>query len=221
MSRKLYLVLLVILAVLLFSACGKAEPEATPEPTPEPTLEPTPEPTPDNSAAVKAASKEIEALIDDGSYYEAFREIAALEEKYSTDEAAVTACEALFEQLDALLRESEPESGTELFRSFSVQGGGELEVSAFSGPTLVTVTDILTGGDNPPSVTFYVRQGEVGLVHLPAGTYHVSYQVGYRWFGEKDGFGEYCTEGELPDPLIFEFYMNGQWSSTSKFKITL
>ena len=212
---------LCMLLVLLLTACGRAPaPAPTPEPTPEPTAEPTPEPTPDNSAAVDAVS----ALIDDGSYYEAFRALVALEEEYSADEAILSRCEAQFERLDGKLRELEPESGTEFSRSFAVQGGGVLEIEAFSGPVLVTVTDeyaMRDGNPNPPSVSFYVRQGETGQTNLPAGTYKVAYQVGYRWFGAAEGFGEYCTAGELPDPLVFDFYMNGQWASTSKFKITL
>ena len=228
MIKRLHAALLALLIIFLLAACGKAKPETTPEPTPAltpaPTSAPTPEPTPDNSAAVAAGASAIEQLMDNGRYYEAFRELVALEEKYSGDAASVSVCEALFDKLDVLLRELEPESGTELSRSFSVQGGGELEISAFSGPVLVTVIDeyaVLEGNPEPPSVCFYVRQGEIARTNLPAGTYRVSYQVGYRWFGEADRFGEYCTEGQLAEPLVFEFYMNGQWASTSKFKITL
>ena len=175
-------------------------------------------------AAVSAALNEIGSMIDAGRCYEAFRDLVALEEKYSTDEAARSKCEEQFAQLDKRLKAQEPESGTELSRTFAVQGGGVLAIDAFSGPVLVTVTDeyaVLEGNPNPPAVTFYVRQGEVGETNLPAGTYHVAYQVGYRWFGAEEGFGEYCTAGELPEPLVFEFYMDGQWASTSKFKITL
>ena len=197
---------------------------AEPAPTPAPTPEPTPEPAPDNMAAVSAALNEIDTMVDAGRYYEAFRALVALEEKYSNDEAARSKCEEQFAQLDTLLKAQEPESGTELSRTFAVQGGGVLAIDAFSGPVLVTVTDeyaVREGNPNPSAVTFYVRQGEVGETNLPAGTYHVAYQVGYRWFGAADGFGEYYTAGELPEPLVFEFYMDGQWASTSKFKITL
>ena len=225
--------LICLLLALLLTGCGrtsKPAPEpapvmtAEPAPTPAPTPEPTPEPAPDNMAAVSAALNEIDAMVDAGRYYEAFRALVALEEKYSNDEAARSKCEEQFAQLDTLLKAQEPESGTELSRTFAVQGGGVLAIDAFSGPVLVTVTDayaVLEGNPNPPAVTFYVRQGEVGETNLPAGTYHVAYQVGYRWFGAEDGFGEYCTVGELPEPMVFEFYMDGQWASTSKFKITL
>ena len=225
--------LICLLLALLLTGCGrtsKPAPEpapvmtAEPAPTPTPTPEPTPEPAPDNMAAVSAALNEIDTMVDAGRYYEAFRALVALEEKYSNDEAARSKCEEQFAQLDTLLKAQEPESGTELSRTFAVQGGGVLAIDAFSGPVLVTVTDeyaVREGNPNPSAVTFYVRQGEVGETNLPAGTYHVAYQVGYRWFGAADGFGEYYTAGELPEPLVFEFYMDGQWASTSKFKITL
>ena len=34
-------------------------------------------------------------------------------------------------------------------------------------------------------------------------------------------YGEYCTEGELPEPLYLDFYMDGQWANNAKFSITL
>ncbi len=230
MKKTLLICLLLALLLTGCSRAGKPAPEpipamtAAPTQAPTPTPEPTPEPTPDNMSAVSAALSEIGGMIDAGRYYEAFRALVALEEEYSTDEAARSKCEEQFAQLDKLLKAQEPESGTELSRTFAVQGGGVLAIDAFSGPVLVTVTDayaVLEGNPNPPAVTFYVRQGEVGETNLPAGTYHVAYQVGYRWFGAEDGFGEYCTVGELPEPMVFEFYMDGQWASTSKFKITL
>lgn len=228
MTRRLCLVLAALLLVLLLAGCARTKapeptpaptPESTAEPTPTPTPESTPEPTPDGSAVDR-----IGALIDSGSYYEAFRALVALEEEYRDNESALKLCEAQFERLDRLLMEQEPETGTELSRTFTVQGGGVLEIDAFSGPVLVRVTDeyaALEGNPNPPSVTFYVRQGETGRTNLPAGTYRVAYQVGYRWFGDETGFGEYCTVGELPDLLVIDFYMQGQWASYSNIKITL
>ena len=221
---------LFLCALLLLTGCGRASQAPTPAPTSAPTVElasaptPAPTPTPDNTAAVEKALGEIGGLMDAGRLYEAFRALVALEAEYSGDEAALAKCEAQFDRLDKQLKAIEPETGTELSRSFDVRGGGILEIDAFSGPALVTVTDeyaVLDGNPTPPSVTFYVRQGELGQTNLPAGTYRVSYQVGYRWFGGEDGFGEYCTVGALEEPLVFDFYMNGQWASTSKFKITL
>lgn len=229
----------LLLAVLSLTACSRT-PE-TPEPTvqtaeteaPENTAAPeTPEPTPAEPTPAEptvppelpAELDKIRDLIDSHSCYAAFREILALEETYRENPAAIQACEELFGKLDLLLRDLEPASGTELARTFPVQGGCVLEVSAFSGPALVTVTDamaLMEGAAEPCSVRFYVRQGELGQTNLPAGTYLVQYQVGYRWFGGEDGFGEYCTEGALEEPLVFDFYMDGQWASNSKYTITL
>lgn len=189
----------------------------------------TPEPSAASETSAEpdlfsAALDEIRGLIKDGSYYTAFQKIVALEAEHKTDADKVSDCEALFGEMDKLLLEAEPKSGTELSRSFSVQGGGVLEVNAFSGPVLVTVTDeyaVREGNPNPSSVTFYVRKGEHGQTNLPAGTYSVRYQVGYRWFGEQERFGEYFTEGALEAPLVFDFYMDGQWASNSKYTIKL
>jgi hypothetical protein len=224
MTRRLCLVLAALLLVLLLAGCARTKaPEPTPAPTPESTAEPTPTPTPEPTPDTDDVDK-IGALIDGGSYYEAFRALVKLEEEYRDNESALKLCEAQFDRLDQLLREQEPETGTELSRTFTVQGGGVLEIDAFSGPVLVRVTDeyaALEGNPDPPSVTFYARQGETGRTNLPAGTYRVAYQVGYRWFGDETGFGEYCTVGELPDPLVIDFYMQGQWASYSNIKITL
>ncbi len=241
MSRRIRLSCVVLLlAALLFCACAKKEaPPPTPLPSPAlvetaapaeqapaaetpPAVSEAPAPTEQPQTRLSALDG-IRVLITDGQYYEAFQEMLAFEES-TEDEAERAACEALFAELDQVLREIEPETGTELERGFTVQGGGVLEVYAFNGPALVTVTN--AEAETQPEldsnyVTFYIRQGERGETHLPAGTYRVRYQVGYRWFGEENGFGEYCTEGELPEPLYFDFYMDGQWANNAKFSITL
>ena len=181
---------------------------------------PGPEALPENTAS---ALDEMRALMDQGRYYEVFREILKFEETCE-DPLELSACEALFEELDLQLRALEPESGTELERGFTVQGGGVLEVNAFSGPVIVTVADINAGLQPELAshfVRFYVRQGEYGETHLPAGSYRVSYQVGYRWFGGDIGFGEFCAAGTLEDPLDFDFYMDGPWANNAKYTITL
>ena len=228
----------VVLLALLLCGCKKKDAadliytpapkrSASPAPAPTPAAEPsgtpaasTPTPRP---AAIDAELDKIRGLIADERCYEAFRAMQRFEEQHSAPEE-VAACETLFAELDRLLNELEPETGTELFRSFTVQGGGVLEVYAFTGPAFVTVTDEyarLQGEENPGAVCFYVRQGERGSVHLPAGTYAVRYQVGYRWFGLEDGFGEYFTAGALDEPLVFDFYVSGNWASNSKYTITL
>ena len=246
MSRRIRICLLgaaALLAASLLCSCAKKE-EAPPAPSPSPTAEAAASPAhasqdrdtppteaPEESVPPKQTERKtadstldgIRVLVEDGHYYEAFREMLAFEES-TGDPSERAACEALFAELDRLLSELEPESGTELERGFTVQGGGVLEVYAFNGPALVTVTN--AAAEQQPElasnyVRFYVRQGERGETHLPAGSYRVRYQVGYRWFGEADGFGEYCTEGELPEPLYFDFYMDGSWTNNAKFSITL
>ncbi len=227
----------LVLAALLLSACGHEEHKAIPasqraamsSPTPAPTAEPAESPPPETAepsptpVPAPAEFDGIRALLGEGRYYEAFQRMLDYEQSHTAPEE-VAACEALFGELDALLREIEPTSGTELARSFAVQGGGVLEVSAWSGPALVTVTDANAVPQPelaPAFVRFYVRQGEQAEIHLPAGSYRVRYEVGYRWFGEEVGFGEYCTEGELDEPLLFDFYLDSGWASNSKYTITL
>lgn len=231
---------LALLAALLLCGCAKKDEAASvysPAPrataAPKVTAAPAPTQTPDAApgapaetglpAALETELGAIRDMIADGRCYEAFRAMQSFEEKHSAP-AEIAACEELFRELDLRLTELEPATGTELARTFAVQGGGVLEVYAFTGPCLVTVTDVnaqLRGEANPRVVVFYVRQGERGSVHLPAGTYAVRYQVGYRWFGGEDGFGEYLTAGELEEPLVFDFYMSGGWASNSKYTITL
>ncbi len=225
-----YTVVTFFLCVLLLSGCQNdtdntpAAPVSTPTESPvmssAPALE-TPEPT---ASAFSNTLTSVKTLIASGDYYIAFQKIVALEAEYSESPEQLAECEALFSELDALLQKIEPESGTELSRTFSVLGGCVLEIHAFSGPVLVTVTDeyaAMEGNPNPSEVSLYVRQGETGQTYLPAGTYRIRYLVGYRWFGNTIGFGEYCTAGELEEPQVFDFYTSGQWSSNSKYSITL
>jgi hypothetical protein len=241
----------VLLCALLLASCGKKGPAAPTElPTPQATesgspiaavkpqetvqasseaaappevtalpAAPTPSPMP---VELVSALDGIRAQIREGLYYKAFQSMLRFEEE-NHDPEELEACEALVRELNVLLRGIEPASGTELVRTFAVQGGCVLEVSAFTGPVLVTAVDeyaVLEGNPNPNTVTFYVRQGETGQANLPAGTYRISYKVGYRWFGEEEGFGEYFTAGALEEPLVFDFYMDGGWASNSKYSIT-
>ncbi len=204
-------------------------PEKTAPPTDIPEMTPSPQPIPAEPAEPTPAETDdselshIRTLIADRRYYDAFKEMRAFEEANS-DPGKIAVCEELFGELDRMLEEIEPASGTELVRSFQIQGGGELEIAAWSGPVFVTVIDAVAemqGESEPDYVSFYVRQNESGIIHVPPGTYRICYQVGYRWFGDDVGFGEFCTEGELEEPLVFDFYMDGGWASYSKYKITL
>ena len=216
----------VMLAVLALASCGKKE-----EPAIDPTAggnmginlpaergkEDVPAPS---SAAEPGALDAIAQLIDEGRCYEAFREMLLFEEK-NRDPASIEACEALYERLEPLVRENEPVSGTELGRTFRYYGGCELLAAAKTGPLLITVTEAdAEGGAAPAYACFYVRRGETAGIHLPAGVYRVSYQVGYLWFGDEIGFGDYWTGGELEQELIFEFSSNGSVSTNSRYTLT-
>ena len=173
MTRRLCLVLAALLLVLLLAGCARTKapeptpaptPESTAEPTPTPTPEPTPEPTPDGSAVDR-----IGALIDSGSYYEAFRALVKLEEEYRDNESALKLCETQFERLDQLLREQEPETGTELSRTFTVQGGGVLEIDAFPRSPSMCARARRAGPICPPGPTAWpTRWATAGSGTRPA-----------------------------------------------------
>ncbi len=169
-----------------------------------------------------AELRAIERLIDEGRFYEAFREMLLFEEK-NRDSASIDACEALYDRLEALVRVTEPKSGTELMRTFRYYGGCELQAVAQSGPLLITVTDAGIPEDEsvlPPYSRFYVRNGETGTISLPAGVYHVSYQVGYLWFDEETGFGDYWTGGELDRNVTLEVSASGSLINNSRCTLT-
>ena len=220
--KSLLALCLSLLLALFFTGCARSGGEA-PVPTENVQETETPEPEEtDGPDPFTLSLEEVRGLIDAREGYAAFQALVTLEESCREEPERLAACEALFDELDEYLRELEPASGTELERSFTVQGGGVLEVKAFSGAVLVAVVDAMAEpGTTLSYVRFYVRQGEQGEIHLPAGTYYVGYQVGYRWFGDDVGFGEYYTEGTLDEPLVFDFYMSGNWASNAKFTITI
>ncbi len=235
MNRRYQICLTALLAALLaalfFSSCGKEEPEE-PAATSAASEGNMAVVLPGNPGSFGTAGEQstpapdaldaIGALIDEGRYYEAFREMLLYEEKH-TDAASRAACEALFDRLKPLLQENEPRSGTELMRTFRYYGGCELQAVANSGPLLITVTDAGMPEDPtlmPAYSRFYVRKGETGTIHLPAGVYHVSYQVGYLWFDDDIGFGDYWNGGELDRNLTFEVEAGGSVTNNSRYTLT-
>ncbi len=231
MNRRLQICLTVLLAALFLSACGKEAPEE-PAATSAAAAGNMAVVLPGKTGSAGIAGEQstpvpdgldaIGILIDEGRYYEAFREMLLYEEKH-TDAASRAACEALFDRLEPLLHENEPSSGTELMRTFRYYGGCELQAVANSGPLLITVTDAGMPEDPtlmPAYSRFYVRKGETGTIYLPAGVYHVSYQVGYLWFDNDIGFGDYWNGGELDRNLTFKVEAGSSVTNNSRYTLT-
>lgn len=236
--------LAVILAAMLCVGCGKAE-QATAAPAQTPTTAETTAPSeppeassvptsavaatavpetsePEQSSAPTPLSAQEEYLaaaqkyFDEGEYYLAYD--AAMNSQNEADADICERSEELIEQIRDAVAENEPENGEELERSFSVSGGGQLRISAQSGPLEMLVED----NDNPKQyVRFYVRHGETGNVYLPGGSYTVTCKLGNIWFDDETGFGEYYDYLALEDPLVFEFNMTGGWISNSIWSLTI
>ena len=145
-----------------------------------------------SQTAVSSSASQCEQYIDNaknymasGDYHSAVGELIDCENA-TNDDSIISECEDMLVQIISTLKSA---TGTELERTFQYQGG-EDHVTAESGPVEVTVTDL----DNSKQyVRFYVREGETGIIYLPAGRYSVSYNVGYIWFNDRIGFGDYCT----------------------------
>ena len=141
-----------------------------------------------------------ESYMSSGDYHSAVGELIACEDA-TDDSSIISECEDMLAQIMSALKSVEPATGTELERTFRYQGGGEYHVTAESGPVEVTVTDI----DNSAQyVRFYVRQGETAIINLPAGRYSVSYNVGYIWFNDRIGFGDYCSHYTIDGEITYE-----------------
>ena len=236
--------LAVILSVLLCAGCGKTEqtPAASTQPstaaetaapavTQPASVAPTPEVSevsvpessePEQSSMSIPLSTQEQYLADAQKYFEAGEYYlaydAAMKSQNDADADIIERSEELIEQIKSAVSENEPENSEELERTFSVSGGGELRVTAESGPLEMLVTD----NDNPEQfVRFYVRHGETGNVYLPGGSYTVTCKLGYIWFDGETGFGEYYDYLALEDPLVFEFNMTGGWVSNSIWSLTI
>ena len=234
--------LAVILSVLLCAGCGKTEQatsapeqtqttaeasapavtsEASSAPAPAATAKPETAEREQSSAPAQLSAQEqllanAQKFFDEGEYYLAYD--AAIKCQNEADAEVYERSEELIEQIKSAVSENEPENSEELERTFSVSGGGELRVTAESGPLEMLVTD----NDDPELfVRFYVRHGETGNVYLPGGSYTVTCKLGYIWFDGETGFGEYYDYLALEDPLVFEFNMTGGWVSNSIWSLTI
>ena len=236
--------LAVILAVLLCAGCGKTEqtaatpvqtqttaeasaPAVTPETeavtAPAATETAEPETTePEQSSAPTPLSAQEQQLanaqkyFDEGEYYLAYD--AAIKCQNEADAELCERSEELIEQIKSVVSANESENGEELERTFSVSGGGQLRITAQSGPLEMLVTD---NGNPKQYVRFYVRHGETGNIYLPSGSYTVTCKLGFIWFDDETGFGEYYDYLALEDPLIYEFNMTGGWVSNSIWSLTI
>ena len=218
-SKGIALLLLLVLLLILISsrmtpreALRPNAPTVTDDPlpsetpAPEETPEPTPEPTPDPEAEALAAAEAARAKLDAGDYYAAALDAKACMEGYPDSEAA-GACQEILDDIRSALADKEPKTG-ELERHFQYQGGNEVHAMALSGPLEMTITD----KDHPEHfVRFYVRQGNVSEIYLPAGDYIVSYKLGEIWFGDDIGFGDLCRSVTYDDYLEFHTKQDNAW----------
>ena len=229
--------LAVILAALLCAGCGNTEQATTAPVQPQKTAEATapavtatavtatakPEAAePEQSSAPVQLSAQEQLLanaqkyFDEGEYYLAYD--AAVKSQNEADADLSARSEELIEQIKSAVSENEPENGEELERTFSVSGGGQLRVTAQSGPLEMLVTD---NGNPEQFVRFYVKHGETGNVYLPSGSYTVTCKLGFIWFDDETGFGEYYDYLALEEPLVYEFNMTGGWVSNSIWSLTI
>lgn len=173
--------------------------------------------TPEPTSAADYYWSQAESNFKAGYYYKAFDALVSCEDEPIDDETFQN-CEDMFVRIEQIVKKNEPVSGKELVRTFQYNGGGELQVKAESGPVEVLVIDV----DNRNQyVRFYVRKNETGSVSLPGGKYDVSYKVGYMWFDDNTGFGDYCVEGKLDEVLKFDVSFTPGWVSNSVWTLTI
>lgn len=175
-------------------------------------------------ASVFSSASQCEQYIDNaksymasGDYHSAVGELIACEDA-TDDDSIISECEDMLAQIKSTLKSGEPATGTELERTFQYQGGGEYHVTAESGPVEVTVTDL---DNSVQHVRFYVREGETAIIYLPAGRYSVSYNVGYIWFNDRIGFGDYCSHYTIDGEMTYEVKSDNAWITNNVWESTL
>ena len=152
-----------------------------------------------SQTAVSSSASQSEQYIDNaksymasGDYHSAVGELIACEDA-TDDSSVISECEDMLAQIKSTLKPDEPATGTELERTFQYQGGGEYHVTA----------------------------GETGIIYLPAGRYSVSYNVGYIWFNDRIGFGDYCTNYTIDGELTYEVKSDNAWITNNVWESTL
>lgn len=172
------------------------------------------------SSSGKNASAYVDTakdLIDKGDYHGALKTITECNDKYPDSKAAVE-CNSLVSQIENTLRRYEPQNGTTLARTFQYMGSSVLRVTATSGPVVVTISD----KKNPSAyATMYVRKGQTAEITVTGGTYRVSYKIGYLWFNDTIGFGDFYEAGSFPDDFKFKIETVGSWISSDVWEITV
>lgn len=159
----------------------------------------------------------IEENIAQGNYHDALSALIlwADEGVYEEDGDSF---EALHAEIISNAGKNEPESGTELERTFKYQGGGLLIVNAESGPVEVTAVDT---EDDSQYVRFYVREGETAEINIPASVYKITYKLGIVWFDSESGFGDVCYNGSYEESFDFSSESDNAWITNTQWELTI
>ena len=162
-------------------------------------------------------SAQAEAYLANGNYYEAMKIIDTCWTE-CPESTQAEECDELALQIEEKLLANEPENGETLERTFQYQGSCVLRTIAQSGPAEITVRD----KENPEEfVRFYVREGESAEINLTGGLYVIEYKIGYLWFNDEIGFGEFCYEDRFDEDFDFDITQDNAWISSSVWAITV
>ncbi len=172
------------------------------------------------SPSGKEAASYVEkakTLINIRDYHGAMKAIDACRTHYPNSKAAAE-CDLLVLQIEEAVKNYEPKNGTTLERTFQYMGSSVLRVTAKSGPVTVTISE---KKDPSAHVTMYVRKGQTAELTVTGGTYRVDYNIGYLWFNDKIGFGDFCERGSFQDDFVFKIETVGTWISSDVWEITI
>lgn len=211
---KLFLPLMLVMCLLL-SACGKEEsaPASTEEPEELAEVE---EAVVEEPETTDYASIAKDALAE-GNYHDALLTLLS----WADEDPAASDTEAFDDILYTIADNTgidEPQSGTELERTFQFQGGGLLTLKASSGPVEVTVVNV---EDSSQYVRFYVREGESADINLPAAVYEISCKIGMLWFNSDIGFGDIYYDHSYDQTFDFSSSSDNAWITNVHWDITV